>query len=60
MSTDEPNPRCCSQCVYFKQKKPHQWGQCTTDLPWWNDEQNPTIYLPEHMAEQCLCFHPKP
>jgi len=53
-------PKCCSQCLHFKRSFIFEWGKCIAPLPWWTDELNETIHIPEHKAEDCPCFTPKP
>ena len=71
MSTEKPNPRCCSECVHYNafpvpipqssRLYPNQ-GECVAPIPWWADthEVDNRIYLPETLAENCPCFLPKP
>jgi hypothetical protein len=40
MITEKPNPRCCSECLYFKQNKPRMYGQCRV-----NKDFNPSACM---------------
>ena len=61
MSTDEPNPRCCSECVHF-QRLTIDLGDCDALIPWWayDPELNPRMQATETWANSCMCFTPKP
>jgi hypothetical protein len=62
MSTDEPNPRCCSECVHYRASQFPDRGECWAPTPWWLNvsDADAIIHLPETLAENCPCFLPKP
>ena len=61
MSTDEPKPRCCSECWYFS-RKTVDVGRCEAPMPWFVDPYYTIkkIHLPETLADACDCFTQNP
>jgi hypothetical protein len=52
------NPRCCSECLLFDPSPDDASGKCGAYLPWYIENRDTTIQLPEFKADECDCFLP--